>query len=68
GFTALPGGYRVPGIGFREEGIYGYWWSASFDANNDTRIFGREMNAFSRDGSQVVYNKKYGMSIRCIRD
>lgn len=68
GFTALPGGYRVPVNGFREKGIYGYWWSGSSDPNNSTRIFGREMNAFSRDGSEVVYGKNYGMSIRCIRD
>jgi uncharacterized protein (TIGR02145 family) len=68
GFTARPGGYRVPVNGFREEGIYGYWWSSSFDPNNNTRIYGREMNAFSKDGSQVVYNKTFGMSIRCLRD
>jgi uncharacterized protein (TIGR02145 family) len=29
GFTALPGGYGIPNVGFKDIGNYGYWWSAS---------------------------------------
>ena len=68
GFTALPGGYRIPNTGFRDEGIYGYWWSATSNPNNNTNAFARELNTYSIDGSQIVYNKSYGMSVRCIKD
>jgi len=68
GFTARPGGYRSAANGFRDLGVYGYWWSSSFDPNNSNRKFGREMNAFSIDGSEVVYTGNFGMSIRCIKD
>jgi uncharacterized protein (TIGR02145 family) len=68
GFTARPGGYRVPSAGFRDEGIYGYWWTSTSDPTNDSRNFAREMNAFSKNGSEVVYNKIHGLSVRCIKD
>jgi uncharacterized protein (TIGR02145 family) len=68
GFTARPGGYRVPGAGFQQKGYYGYWWSSSSDPNNVERVFGREMNAQSKDGSEVVYNPNYGMSVRCLKN
>jgi len=68
GFTARPGGYRVPGAGFQQKGYYGYWWSSSSDPNNAERVFGREMNAQSKDGSEVVYNPNYGMSVRCLKN
>jgi len=68
GFTALPGGFRVPNVGFLQKGYYGYWWSKTSDPTNTDRVFGREMNAQSKDGSEVVYDPSYGMSVRCIRD
>jgi uncharacterized protein (TIGR02145 family) len=68
GFTARPGGYRVPNSGFQQKGYYGYWWSGTSDPNNPARVFGREMNAQSKDGSEVVYNPNHGMSIRCLKD
>jgi len=68
GFTARPGGYRVPNTGFQQKGYYGYWWSSTSDPNNIDRVYGREMNAQSRDGSEVVYNRNYGMSVRCLKN
>lgn len=68
GFTARPGGYRVPGTGFQQKGYYGYWWSSSSDPSNAERVFGREMNAQSKDGSEVVYNPNHGMSVRCLKN
>ncbi len=68
GFTARPGGYRIPDTGYRDEGTYGYWWTSTLDPLNNTRAYAREMNAFSRDGSQLVYNKLHGLSVRCLKD
>ncbi len=68
GFTARPGGYRIPNTGFQQKGYYGYWWSSTSDPNNTTRIFGREMNAQSKDGSEIVYNPNHGMSVRCLKN
>jgi uncharacterized protein (TIGR02145 family) len=68
GFTSRPGGYRVPNSGFQQKGYYGYWWSSTSDPNNTARVFGREMNAQSKDGSEVVYNPNHGMSVRCLKN
>lgn len=68
GFTALPGGYRIPGTGFKDQEVYGYWWTSSLDLFDNSRGLAREMNQFSRDGSQLVFSKTYGLSVRCMKD
>jgi uncharacterized protein (TIGR02145 family) len=68
GFTALPGGIRKSGTGYDEKGVYGFWWTATQDQFNNTRAMAREMNQFSRDGSELVYDKSFGLSVRCVKD
>ena len=66
GFTALPGGFRTNYSTFANEGLNGFWYSATdFDGN---RAFGPYM---SYDDSEVKYNgltKDYAFSIRCVKD
>ena len=66
GFTALPGGYRSPDGGFCCTGIYGKWWSASEpDASN---AWVRYLGNSSSDISRSLFNKNYGLSVRCLKN
>ena len=66
-FTAVPGGYR----GYRNGGFYdvgngGYWWSATEGGTNDawSRIlYYSRIDVYRYDGY-----KRYGFSVRCLRD
>ncbi len=66
GFTALPGGYRDYYFGnFSNIGSHAYFWSSSEDNSNSA--WNRRLY---NDYSEVYrgnYNKKYGLSVRCIR-
>jgi len=67
GFTALPGGYRYGSIGnFYDMGNYDYFWSSteygSFSAW--ARLLGYDTSVVGHNGG----NKRYGFSVRCVRD
>jgi len=66
GFSALRGGFRDSGGKFNWVNSHGGWWSSTEKDTDDA--LHRHMN--SSDG--VVYgggfNKKNGLSVRCIRD
>jgi uncharacterized protein (TIGR02145 family) len=66
GFTALPGGYRIPGGTFGYIGYLGYWWSSTeFDTDY---AWYRYMDY---KGSYVARENAYersGFSVRCVRD
>ncbi len=65
-FTGLPAGNRDPDGTFDNIGLYGEWWSSS------------EINAYDAWNSYLSYKngsawanllvKKYGLSVRCLRD
>jgi len=65
GFTALPGGCRSPTGSFNAIQSYGLWWSSTEADSTYART--RE---FGSNGSNSQYgeNKKYGLSIRCLKD
>jgi len=67
GFRALPGGGRrnITGrfFGIRERG---YWWTSRSD--NYSQAFSRSMSHESTELDRFLTNKKYGFSIRCIKD
>jgi uncharacterized protein (TIGR02145 family) len=66
GLTALPGGYRNSSGTFYAIGYYGYWWSArELDA---TFAWYRYLQYFSSHVNRDNVNKKYGYSVRCVRD
>lgn len=69
GFTALPGGSRIPGSGwFENMGYKGGWWSSS-------EISGLPTDAWSWvlafNNANIVYSfdhKRRGYSVRCLQD
>jgi uncharacterized protein (TIGR02145 family) len=66
GFAGLPGGYRSFNGSFNFVGSDGSWWSA-------TEYFSTEAwyrYLYYNDGSlnMNIFNKKYGFSVRCLRD
>lgn len=66
GFSALPGGYCDGNGSFSYLGYAGYWWSStSFDSNTDWCRF---MNSDDASVYRSTFNKKYGFSIRLVRD
>jgi uncharacterized protein (TIGR02145 family) len=67
GFSGLPGGLRrsIDGT-FYNIGNYGYWWSAT--QADITTAWGRTL---SYDNGFLIRNgdfKRYGFSVRCLRD
>jgi uncharacterized protein (TIGR02145 family) len=70
-FTGLPGGYRVNsgnygGIDSRYGYQYGYWWSSTEDDTGYAwfRYLGNDFG----DALRFINNKRYGLSVRCLRD
>jgi uncharacterized protein (TIGR02145 family) len=66
GFTALPGGYRGPDGTFYFIGYHGYWWSSM--ESSTTNAWLRYMLYDYSNVYRVSYSKKYGLSVRCLRD
>ncbi len=68
GFTALPGGARDDAGVFALKGKNGFWWTATDNSNNTTSAFIRKMNAEDNTVQREYKNKKYGFSVRCVKD
>ena len=67
GFTLLPGGNRNNATGiFDAVTSFGGWWSST--ENTVSTAWNRDMHNTSTDLGRYDTNKKYGMSIRCIKD
>ncbi len=65
GFTGLPGGGRGTSGSFFDIGVYGYWWSST-EVSSDAwfrYLYFNSDNAFKLD-----FDKKYGFSVRCVKD
>lgn len=65
-FSALPGGYRNNTGGFSYMGNYGYWWSNSEGDSENAWI--RSLFVQSIQITRTDFAKKYGASVRCIKD
>ncbi len=67
GFSALPGGYRFNNNGtFNNVGNYGNWWSSSENGSSSAwygSLYYDYANLY-RYGN----NKRFGFSVRCVRD
>jgi uncharacterized protein (TIGR02145 family) len=66
GFTALPGGDRSESGSFQNMGDAGYWWSAT-----DVTVWEAWYRVLSRNSSGISrssFHKRYGYSVRCIKD
>jgi len=67
GFSGLPGGYRYTEGNFAGVGQDGSWWSTSFDPN---AVWGAFYVSLGDNPwySTSYRNKRYGYSVRCIKD
>ncbi len=66
GFTFLPGGYRGDNALFEEKGFCGYLWSST-ELNSENVYIRKMLNHESAVKTCCDY-KKYGLSVRCIKD
>lgn len=68
GFFALPGGYYRgnPNIPFLNMGNNGYWWSSK--EYSSTRAASRSVIYSNSDVYLSSTSKRYGFSVRCVRD
>ena len=66
GFTGYPGGYRKDYGAFDFTGKGGYWW---FSNQHDLTTGVERSLDFSYEACYIYfYDKRYGMSVRCIKD
>jgi uncharacterized protein (TIGR02145 family) len=66
GFAGLPGGYRYTNGSFYNVGDYGYWWSST--ELNTTNAWYRFLGYSSGNIGRINGDKRYGFSVRCLRD
>jgi len=66
GFTALPGGARDINDSFIFSGSHGFWWSST-DSTVNYAWYHLMSNAYE-DIHRFYNDKKYGFSVRCLRD
>lgn len=68
GFTALPGGYRIP-ASFYCIGSKGFWWSSTEFSSGGAYI--RFLTSGDKEMCGADFNweeKEYGLSVRCVKD
>lgn len=66
GFTGLPGGLRESFGSFYDLGVRGYWWfSKEHDAGTAVE---RNLSFDYADCYMYFYDKRNGMSVRCIKN
>ena len=65
GFSGLPGGYRYFNGYFDNAGFNGYWWSSSPSGSD---AWFRFLYSNSENVSRSYYYRRYGLSVRCVRD
>jgi uncharacterized protein (TIGR02145 family) len=64
GFTALPSGLREYNGTFGFIGGYGAWWSSTVYAD----AYGRQMNYNASYVVRFSNSKRYGLSVRCLKE
>jgi len=65
GFTALPGGDRGVNGPFYSIGNVGYWWSSK---ELESTAWYHYMNSTTKGVNRNNLSKKYGFSVRCVKD
>ena len=66
GFHSLPGGNRFSDSRFKFIGVNGNWWSST--ESSSTHAWARSMTYNSNNLYRRSYFKRYGYSVRCIKD
>ena len=68
-FVALPGGYRSGGGNFYFIREYGHWWCSSESSNYDIESAWNYFSSYESGNQNNNYSKKkYGLSVRCVKD
>jgi hypothetical protein len=65
-FSALPGGYRGNNSIFSNASLYGYWWTSS--AKDALTSYYRVLFYNNTRINRIAFNKKYGYSVRIMKD
>jgi len=70
GFTALPGGMRLPDGRFADINTRAYWWTTSVEMviGNGTQIYALSVVSSSPEVMYVKFDKSAGISVRCIKN
>jgi uncharacterized protein (TIGR02145 family) len=68
GFTALPGGIRFFDGSFNTIMFYGEWWSSTTDPDYINYAYGRSISYNQNNLLNNSMDKKYGRSVRCLKD
>ena len=69
GFTALPGGYRdYTGTYYIYINVYGFWWSTTVYSGLPTNSWYRYMGNTDPFVERSNFNKRYGFSVRCLKN
>lgn len=68
GFNALPGGKRQTAGAFLGKRTHGYYWTSTPKSDNETAAWGRLMENSKKSVSREIYNKKWGFSVRCVKN
>ena len=66
GFSAIPGGYRMPNGSYTYSGSDGSWWSASPSGSSGASLF--NLSSTENDVDFHESSRRYGFSVRCIKD
>jgi uncharacterized protein (TIGR02145 family) len=66
GFTALPGGYRSNGGQYYSIGVRGSWYTSS--EKDNTYVWRRDMQSNHGEVQRWDNNKRFGLSVRCVKD
>jgi len=68
GFTGKPGGFRRDDGSNAYLGTFGYFWSSSQDAVTSTNGISRHLKSTNTQTTSQNNNKKWGFSVRCIKN
>jgi len=68
GFNALPGGIRDYNGGFSVIGEWGEFWSSTFDSAANTHAWNRYLTNTTIDVGRWGFEKRFGLSVRCVKD
>ena len=67
-FTGLPGGICINNGSFHLVGYHGYWWTSTTPSNDVETAWNRSLNYNSNILCRSFDDKKYGFSVRFIKD
>lgn len=68
GFNGLPGGICISNGSFHLLGYHGYWWTSTTTSNDVATAWNRSLNYNSNVVCRSFDDKKYGFSVRFIKD